>query len=322
MHVGFGVCFRLGQFSLVAMFALVTFIPSWVWDEVVFRRLRTRERLGFKLYYQPGCSFCSTFTAICSNFFLIPETEVIALDEVHSKGDYKESDSEVVVDVKPSRTFSGNTSSWLIVRDFRGITHSNAAALVQICKVSPLLWPLSYVLNRKFVFYKVARVLGWHSHLGHIFPKPLHISRVRSERVQLVKDFFKYLRIVSENVIGVFVIVFILMWNFSNVGYPQFGPPQDLKPLAWVFHWDQTWSMFSPRPPNVFWSYIIQGELHNGTEVELWKNEGLFNWVPHEMSWDKPDPFWRSFKNHRWFKYYENGINSHPNNDQLRLHFG
>jgi hypothetical protein len=107
-----------------------------VWDEVIFRRLRTRERLGFKLYYQPGCNFCSTFASICSNFFLIPETEVIALDgewqvllyanslkEVHSKGDYKESDSEVVVDVKPSRTFSGNTSSWLIVRDFRGITH-------------------------------------------------------------------------------------------------------------------------------------------------------------------------------------------------------
>jgi len=49
---------------------------------------------------------------------------------------------------------------------------------------------------------------------------------------------------------------------------------------------------------------------------------GLFNWEPHELTWSKPDPFWRSVKNHRWFKYYENGINSHPNNDQLRLYMG
>jgi len=224
--------------------------------------------------------------------------------------------------VKSSRTFASTSSSWLVVQDYRGINHSNVAALIQICKVSPLLWPLAVVLNRKFFFYKILKLMGLHSHLGHIFPKSTHFSRVRSERVQLVKEFFKYLNLVTVNVVCFFIIVFILMWNLANIGFHEYGPPSSTKFLAWTFHWDQTWSMFSPRPPNVYWSYIIQGELHNGTEVELWTHEGLFNWEPHEFSWIKPDPFWRSMKNHRWFKYYENGINTHSANDQLRLHLG
>jgi len=49
----------------------------------------------------------------------------------------------------------------------------------------------------------------------------------------------------------------------------------------------------------------------------------MFNWEPNiPVRWEKPDPYHLSFKNHRWFKYYENGINTHPNNDQLRLNWG
>ncbi len=71
--------------------------------------------------------------------------------------------------------------------------------------------------------------------------------------------------------------------------------------------------MFSPRPPNVQWYYIIEGELDNGTAMELFRDEGMFKWEPNiPIVWDKPDPYYKSFKNHRWFKYYENGINTHP----------
>eukprot|EP01114_Cavostelium_apophysatum_P016969 TRINITY_DN4935_c0_g1_i2.p1 TRINITY_DN4935_c0_g1~~TRINITY_DN4935_c0_g1_i2.p1 ORF type:complete len:124 (-),score=32.74 TRINITY_DN4935_c0_g1_i2:90-410(-) len=39
-------------------------------------------------------------------------------------------------------------------------------------------------------------------------------------------------------------------------------------------------------------------------------------------STDKPDPFYQSFKNHRWFKYFENGINWSSQSAALRLEFG
>jgi hypothetical protein len=122
----------------------------------------------------------------------------------------------------------------------------------------------------------------------------------------------------------------VLSWNAGNVGYHKIGTPGSLRWVAWFFHVDQSWAydfrrnfvvtafrMFSPRPPSIQWYYIIEGELDNGKPVELFRNEGMFNFEGSPMSWEKPDPFYKSFKNHRWFKYYENGINTHPYMMQL-----
>ena len=60
-------------------------------------------------------------------------------------------DEEIVVDIKPTRTFAPINSTWLLVQDYRGTYHSDYEALVQICKVSPLLWPLTYILRNKHI---------------------------------------------------------------------------------------------------------------------------------------------------------------------------
>eukprot|EP01114_Cavostelium_apophysatum_P015239 TRINITY_DN410_c0_g1_i8.p2 TRINITY_DN410_c0_g1~~TRINITY_DN410_c0_g1_i8.p2 ORF type:complete len:148 (-),score=31.45 TRINITY_DN410_c0_g1_i8:10-453(-) len=80
--------------------------------------------------------------------------------------------------------------------------------------------------------------------------------------------------------------------------------------------------MFSPRPPNVWWWYNIEAELENGSIVEMWKNGAIFTLEPNTFDWERPDPIYPSFKNHRWFKYFENGYNTHPANEQIRLEFG
>lgn len=33
--------------------------------------------------------------------------------------------------------------------------------------------------------------------------------------------------------------------------------------------------MFSPRPPNIHWYYNIEGELDNGTKIELFGDQGF-----------------------------------------------
>lgn len=91
-------------------------------------------------------------------------------------------------------------------------------------------------------------------------------------------------------------------------------------------HLDQSWAMFAPSPPYVQWWYNIEGKLDNGTQVELFNKGALFTHVPNEFSWEKPSvsngDFKISFKNHRWFKYFENGYNSHATHEALRLEFG
>jgi hypothetical protein len=80
--------------------------------------------------------------------------------------------------------------------------------------------------------------------------------------------------------------------------------------------------MFAPRPPDSWWFYNIDATLDDNRNVELFTKGGLFTWEPSEQKWERPENFVDAFKNHRWFKYYENGINNHPENNALRLNFG
>jgi len=124
------------------------------------------------------------------------------------------------------------------------------------------------------------------------------------------------------NILAGLFTIYIVSWNAPNLGIPQFAMPNSLSSIGYLLHLDQSWEMFSPKPPNILWYYVIEGELDNGQKVELWRHGGLLHWQSVEMTWAKPDVLWPSFKNHRWFKYYENGINSHTFNDLLRLNWG
>lgn len=37
--------------------------------------------------------------------------------------------------------------------------------------------------------------------------------------------------------------------------------------------------MFSPHPPKAHWYYVIQAYKDDGTEFELFKDEGIFKYV-------------------------------------------
>jgi len=339
MHWGFTVGLRLGQFGCFGMFGVLCMLPSWFWEEVIFRKLRTKERLGFKLYYDPSRTISTNLAIACENFFLIPETQVLprSLDEdvpnqmLSSKKDDDQSytdkrlyrDEESIIDIKPSRTYPVWNNSFLVVQDYKGIFHADYDALISICLVSPLLWPCSYFLRLRPLakLFRRIRLFDW-IETRKIIPATPPVN-IKSLNLQLIREFWKIMKMLISNFVCLLFLLFILSWNANNIGKSDWAPPNNIRWIAWFFHIDQSWAMFSPRPPNTQWFYVIDGELDNGTSVELFKNEGMFRWEPTPgPNWDKPDPFYKSFKNHRWFKYYENGINTHTNNDQLRLNWG
>jgi len=115
---------------------------------------------------------------------------------------------------------------------------------------------------------------------------------------------------------------YVISWNLGNFGVqPPFRFPSGLNFIGWGLHIDQSWAMFSPHPPKQHWWYVIWAEKVNGETFELFRNRGIFTWegnVPYSL--EKPSPYHESFKNHRWFKYFENGFNA--KNSDLRLYFG
>jgi len=130
--------------------------------------------------------------------------------------------------------------------------------------------------------------------------------------------------IVKNCIAGLFLYL-IWSWNMGNIGALQWTTPTELRWLVWNAGLEQYWGVFAPSPPTSYWWYNIQGELGDGTKVELFENGGIYSQEPNigEDRWKKPDPYWiyLGFKNHRWFKYYEK-INSHGQRETLKLHFG
>jgi len=345
MHFGFGLCLRLGQFAVTGMFGITSLLPTWFWEEVVFRKLRTKERIGFKLFYNPNSTLCTNIAIFIEHFLLIPESQVIPNLNKQDTGsfsahdnsslDSKKTDEDVernmpqspknefVVEVNTNRSYATTSSGWFVAQDYRGTYYTDFEAIVAMCRVSPLLWPLAHILPKKAIASRARRFYNRLQSFGAgKGPESQPVARLRSHQAEFIRKFSKIFFRVGSNFVCFFFLVFIISWNAGNVGYTRFATPQSIKWLAWFFHVDQSWMMFSPRPPSVQWSYIIDAEQDNGNKLELFGNEGIFYFEGRPATWEKPDPFWKSFKNHRWFKYYENGINTHPNNEQLRLNFG
>lgn len=97
----------------------------------------------------------------------------------------------------------------------------------------------------------------------------------------------------------------------KNIGYNEFDVSHNVHVYFAPFNFEQVWSMFSPAPPAEGWYYLIEADLESGQKAELIANGGLFTWETSPYTAEKPQQVANSLKNHRWFKYFENGYNSH-----------
>ncbi|KAM9945266.1 hypothetical protein ACTFIT_003521 [Dictyostelium discoideum] len=212
---------------------------------------------------------------------------------------------------------------WLVTIDSNGIRKRNIHALNYICSKSPLLFPLAKALtyvpaNMCMLFTKICQKIHSRSQQSLIMS-----SGKRSLYQKKKNPIPQTPRIYSilNNIWMLFICYFLFAYNLNVFDY-NFGFQQSWHQFAYVLRLDQSWNMFSPAPPKTHWWHVIHGELDDGTKVELFKNEGMFNFqINTEVNFEKPNPFYKSYGNHRWFKYYENGYNQ-ANSDSMRLEHG
>ncbi|KAF2077349.1 hypothetical protein CYY_001352 [Polysphondylium violaceum] len=229
-------------------------------------------------------------------------------------------------------TLSGGSSSmfgkkdilgddWLVVIDSNGIRKRNVTALNYITSKSPLLFPFAMAfanVPQKVVDYFAKLMDSLHSRSQQ--NQILTGKRSPYQKKKIPRQYSVYYSIVN-NIWMAFICWFLLAYNL-NVFHINVGYKHSYHQLAYLLRLDQGWNMFSPQPPKSHWWHVIHGQLDDGTQVELFKNEGLFNFeINTEVNFEKPDPFYPSYGNHRWFKYWENGFNSN-NADALRLELG
>ncbi|EAL71619.1 hypothetical protein DDB_G0271510 [Dictyostelium discoideum AX4] len=419
LHIGFGAFMRLGIFSPTCATGTLIIYPTWFWDKL-FNYLRTRERTDFKIYYNGRHGY--NITALVSTFLLLPDVE-ISPTPIFSDQEccFIQTNNGLHNIFSPSGLIGNNNNvnngndindganqndhineqlnNWIITRDIKGNQYTGYKAMVSVCKVSPILWPLVSVLELPLVTLYGKKVLKLMERIivfisdDILVLKPKSLTKEQQTQIQQIQNQKQqqllqkrnellngtlldssnediidnnnnnnnnnseennneYALLKSEeeneincnyqrklirnkrvkrmfkgllfNVCAVMGIIFALGWNCNNVncGIPV-TLPQSINWLVFMTRMDQMWSMFSPRPPAQHWWYTFEGELDDGTLVELWNNQGLFTWIPNVEPYtrEKPNPYPDCIGNHRWFKVYEN-LNSGGSFETIRMGLG
>jgi len=364
MHLGFGMCLRLEQFTWVTEAALTGLIPGWVWDESI-KYFSNKQKKSVQIQYLQRCRFCTVFAKL-SGEFMLPRTKIIPINTLpHTKQQFEFG--------KEEHTHQSGCFGVVFVDEHK-VTHTGSDMLVALTKASPILYPLHYLFKIKPV-----RTIGnalsqlFHCHQPSapdleqavsVVEEPVDFSAASSSTIsttatpaegdthpqtipsddfppqkpkifkrQTFEDKSSNWEIFKETIpiagyLGVqallgFLLFLVLTWNAGNIQFHDYSTPYSLRGVLFVTQLDQYWGMFAPRPPDVMWWYNIEAELDDGTKAELFNNGAMFTFqpnVPH--TYDKPRSVHESMGNHRWFKLFENGLNSHEAREDLRLNFG
>ncbi len=268
MHLGFGLSLMLGFFPFVSVVALLPFFPDWFWEKT-HHRLRSKERLGLKIYYDHDCGFCERTVFFLKTFLMIPETKVMpaqSSEEIYSA--------------------MVHHNSWVIV-DLKGRRFYHWKGVQKVLSLCPLLWPLAKLLSIKPIAKLGAKIYTWIAcHREQVCARPS--APVTPPRVI---DLPRWANICATFFLGV-----VILWNLSN-HFRGFLPP-GLDPVGRAFGLDQQWNMFSPSPLKDDGWYVIPGKLADGSEVNVLDGG--------PVSFSKPANAYLTYKTQRWYKLLTN----------------
>lgn len=259
LHIGFGSGLLIGLFPYVSAVAWLAFLPGGFW-QIISRRFGKSQGEEIRVYYNQKEDFSKKIAHLLRTFLILPKMQILPAQE----------EPEVLAEIKGRRS--------LVVSNEQGELFSQADAVTYLFRASPLFRFLAKVLPWrviKFIGKKLA-LLPTKSFLK-FRPLKIHTSR-------------------KTNLLVSFFLVLVSWWNLRTVAPDMFKIPKDADAFARVLGLDQTWNMFTPRPPTKDGWYVIPGKLRDGTEIDLFQGG-------ESVSWDKPKLISGTFRNMRWRKY-------------------
>jgi hypothetical protein len=118
----------------------------------------------------------------------------------------------------------------------------------------------------------------------------------------------------TMNVLAGFFLVYVLAWNVRGLFPEESRPrlPQPVEMVGDLFGVGQFWNMFAPAPLMEDGWYVVDGELQDGTHVDLFRDGAL-------VVWERPELVSALYSSERWRKYMMNLWN--PENAPERAHY-
>jgi predicted DCC family thiol-disulfide oxidoreductase YuxK len=285
LHLNFDATMRLGIFPWVDIVGVSVLIPGSVFDWLQKRLDAQPGRSDLRIYYDGDCGFCRKAVLLLTEFLIIPKSQI-----------------EKCQDEPNATRLLADEHSW-VVKDQSGTYFIRWDALVAVLRQAPLIFgkifqklPLKLLRIPGNLVY--ALIVRCRKSLGAFTARFLpERDASRVEPSTLV------------NLVTLFFIGYVALWNMKSV--PSFGveilPPWNK--LASIVRIDQKWNMFAPYPLRTDGWYVMDGELRDGTKVDVLRR------TIGQVSYDKPEVVAYMFKNARWRKFimslYEKNKKNH-----------
>lgn len=280
MHFGFGIGLRIGIFRWVGIAAVLCFLPAWFWERLL-ARLHTPERLGVRVYVRDEDARARMLTMLFRTFFLLSETPIASGLDLGAGG-------------------FGKTER-VIVIDHAGAAYTDYDGVLVLVRNSPLLWPLTSVLQRR-AMRQLAQSL-WER--GRTRRQAPPAEAAGSKSTPTVRSRRTWGR---EGLCAIF-LAFVVFWNLNVVRDPEFVAPAWIEWFGATFFLQQGWRMFATPSTRTGW-LVIPGKLMDGREIDLFRGGGP---VPDldeytdttGVSWDKPAAGPAPVRSSRWVNFMD-----------------
>lgn len=271
MHIGFHVTLEIGLFPFISITTILAFTPTAVWDSIG-KRLKTAKRSGVRLYYDQSCTFCKKTCLLLRTFLLLPETPILPAQSVQAIHAVME-----------------EHNSWVVV-DHDEIRYVRWQAIALVFRRSALFWPLGRLFSLNSLRGPGDRIYEFVAQNRGFFGK------LTTKLLPYRSSDFKQGAAATACVGVAMALVFSI--NVTSLPQTSLSLPKALTPVRNALRFDQIWNMFAPNPARRDGWLVIRGELVDGTVVDV------YNQVPGEPSFTKPDYVSKWFTDYRWRKYF------------------
>lgn len=276
LHTALGLSIRLGHFPYIAGIAALPLLPTWFWNRQIVRKAlpwtsdHPNSGAGTRIFYDGQCAFCFKVTKILRSFLFLPAAALTPAQ------DFPVTELEMQ-----------QRKSWIVVGP-NGMRSYKWRALVELVAVSPVFSWLAWFLSASLI-----------ARIGDRLYESIERNRAT---LSSLTDWIKPRRLkirssLAFTLSGIFFIVYASFWNISSVASKPFQPGGDA--IGLVLAIDQRWDMFSPNPLTYDGWYVIEGQLRDGTHVNV-----LHPGSP--VSYGRPASIADQYKDERWRKYLMN----------------
>jgi len=269
MHLAFAIFLEIGFFPFISIIINLTFLPGWMWDKLA-SWLPVRGGKPLAIWYDRGCDFCEKSCQLLRVFLFLGDTPIRpAQDDPQIGAELEKRNSWVVSD--------GSTLSF------------KSDALARLFSASPVFFPFGWLLRRQVLQTAGDACYSW---VGRNRPR---LSRVTAAWLPWRVSPPRF-GIVTQVLAGVF-LAFITIQNISTLPWSGLTLPDSFRMVRQALGLYQNWTMFAPYPEMTSPWPVIEGELTDGTVVDV------YNGRPGLADFDKPAVVSKVYENYRWRKF-------------------